>query len=262
MEIERPLAKSPLLSEKVIERDYTKGIEGQLGANKPPDEVTPDPAEQVKPNPSDQQFVHNIPSDQGPGPNQFSFDKEITDDPSDITDQDAAGFELASGSAKAFANTVGDIIKVKVPEISYMFVKIDTNSIENHIKRGNINEQARPVFQQINIDTRQALEFSDDEIKMWKKAFKEYLEYKQIKIANPETAFWVATLVLATTQGIKIRELNKNNKQYIVDAINSWNPEYFESFRAKVDEAESKKEDKTEKETKEVKDSKTSKKTL
>jgi hypothetical protein len=73
---------------------------------------------------------------------------------------------------------------------------------------------------------------------MWKKAFKEYLEYKNIAAANPETAFWIATGVLVVTQGFKIVQLKKNNNQYIVDAINSYNPGYFESFKAK--QAESK----------------------
>jgi len=49
------------------------------------------------------------------------------------------------------------------------------------------------------------------------------MAFKNIKDTNPETAFWIATATLVVTQGIKVRELRKNNKQYIVDAIKSRN---------------------------------------
>jgi hypothetical protein len=253
--LEKSSAISPLLGDPVIVRDYTQGIDKQL----------------VEPGQSKEKVMNDEPKDTsqqqnqnfnqpppGQGPNQFSFNRDI-DDTTDASDDDQPGMNLAAGSAKAFANVVGDIIKVKVPEICNAFVKIDLNSIETHIINGNINENLRDVFKQINIDTREGLEFSEDEIKMWKKAFKEYLEYKNIAVANPETAFWLATGVLITTQTIKVRELSKKNQQYIVDAINSYNPGYFDSFRAKMNK-EPEKETPSE-EKKETKD-KTDKKTL
>lgn len=235
--IKRSLTVSPLLSEKVIERDYTKGIETQLGGQqsttyKAP-EPQPDPNPISKPEPPPQQeFGHRFEEPAG-----FQFQEDI--DPSDVTGDEPTGegMNLAAGSAKAFANVIGDMIKVKVPEVSYQFVKVDLNSIESHIQNGNIQPALRDVFHQINATTLDALQFSDEEIKMWKKAFKEYLEYKNIAAANPETAFWIATGVLVLTQGIKVNQLSNMNKQYIVDAINSYNPGYFDSFRAKQNES-------------------------
>jgi hypothetical protein len=250
----QPLEKSPvispLLGEPVIVRDYTQGIEKQLGEPGQSKIIN----DEAKDTSQQNQNFSQPPPPPGQGPNQFSFNRDI-DDTTDATDDDPSGMNLAAGSAKAFANVVGDIIKVKVPEICNAFVKIDLNSIETHIINGNINENLRDIFKQINIDTREGLEFSEDEIKMWKKAFKEYLEYKNIAVANPETAFWLATGVLITTQTIKVRELSKKNQQYIVDAINSYNPGYFDSFRAKMNkEPEKETPSQEKKEKKETKD--------
>lgn len=243
--LEKPSRKSPLLSEPVIERDYTQGIESQIDSGGTP---TQEPIPETPPTPTPppdqgassttgQQsgFDTNFSQSDTEGPKGFSFEEPV-DDASDVQGDEAPGFEMASGSAKTFANVIGDLIKVKVPEVTFNFCKVDTNSIEKHIANGNINPSLREVFHNINGATFEALQFSDDEIKMWKKAFKEYLEYKNIKTANPETAFWIATGTLVVTQGIKTRELSKNNKQYIVDAINSYNPEYFDTFRAKKNE--------------------------
>ena len=259
--LEKSFAISPLLAEPVIERDYTRGIDSQLassklGASQGSEKVIDNPP---PPPPSDPSPPTPGATTEG-GPAGFSFNEEI-EDKSDVTGEEEPGFNLASGSAKTFANVIGDIIKVKVPEISYQFVRIDLNNIETHIINGNINENLRDVFRQINTGTRESLEFSEDEIRMWKKAFKEYLEYKNIAVANPETAFWIATGVLATTQVIKIRELGKANKGYIVDAINSYNPGYFDSFRVKKDMGPEKKDkDPENKET--GKDKKTDKQSL
>jgi hypothetical protein len=233
---------SPLLSDAVIERDYTQGIESQIGN---PQQNFTNTSTQTQSEPIQSQASGpGSGSGAGPSPNDNGFDspkgfsfEEDASDLSDIQDGDPSGFELASGSAKTFANVIGDLIKIKVPEVTFQFCKVDMNSIEAHILNGNINAGLREPFQNVNIATREALEFSDDEIKMWKKAFKEYLEYKNIKVANPETAFWIATGTLVLTQGIKVVELKKNNKKYIVDAINSYNPSYFESFKAKKNEA-------------------------
>lgn len=232
-EPKRSLSISPLLSDDVIVRDYTKGIEGQLdGAEKAETYKAPDPDPNQKPQTPPEQKQHSEFNHNFTEPSQFSFDQEI-DSASDIKGDEPPGLTLDGSSAKAFANVIGDMIKAKVPELSYNFVKVDLNSIETHILNGNIDAGLRDVFKQINAGTLEALQFSDDEIKMWKKAFKEYLEYKNIAAANPETAFYIATGVLILTQGIKITQLTKNNKQYIIDAINSYNPEYFNSFRVK-----------------------------
>ena len=250
--LEKSPTTSPLLSDAVIERDYTQGIESQISGNgsgatsgqyRPPEQNTgPSQSQQQQSYGQQQQF--DSPGDFD-APKGFSFEEEL-DDPSDTQDGDPAGFELASASAKTFANVIGDIIKTKVPEMSYGFCKIDMGSIETHIANGNINPNLRDPFIRVNENTREGLEFSDDEIKMWKKAFKEYLEYKNIKGANPETAFWIATATLVVTQGIKVTQMKKENKKLIVMAINNYNPEYFESYKAKQGDAPEEKVSKAE----------------
>lgn len=257
--LEKSPRSSPLLSDAVIERDYTQGIESQISGSGPaPTSNQYQPPEQSAPKQDQrqgqpagpppgagQQHQFDAPGD-FESPKGFSFEEEFEGDPSDAQDGEEPGFELASASAKTFANVIGDIIKTKVPEMSYGFCKIDMGSIETHIANGNINPNLRDPFIRVNENTREGLEFSDDEIKMWKKAFKEYLEYKNIKGANPETAFWIATATLVVTQGIKVTQMKKENKKLIVMAINNYNPEYFESYKAKQGDAPEEKVSKAE----------------
>jgi len=239
--LEKPTTRrSPLLADAVIERDYTKGIESQIDQGQQKQVSSTAPPEKGEPTatgPTEQTFNTDFSApEDGEQPKGFSFQEEV-DDPSDVTGEEEAGFNLASGSAKTFANVIGDLIKIKVPELTFNYCKVDIGSIKVHINNGNIHPSLGEVFENINIGTLEALQFSDDEIKMWKKAFKEYLEYKDIKAANPETAFYIATATLVLTQGIKTRELAKSNKKYITDAINSFNPSYFDSFRVKQEQA-------------------------
>jgi hypothetical protein len=238
-EPKRSLSVSPLLSDDVIVRDYTKGIETQLSGGKPKIEPYKAPEQQQqhapkpepKPDPAPSQAAFNHPSD-FTEPAGFQFQEDV--DPSDVTGDEPAGdMNIASGSAKGFANVIGDMIKIKVPEIAYPFIKVDMGSIEAHIANGNMHPSMRDVFTQVNEQSLAAIGFSDDEIKMWKKAFKEYLEYKNIAAANPETAFWIATGVLALSFGIKFNQLSKQIKQMLVDSITSYNPGYYDSFAAK-----------------------------
>jgi hypothetical protein len=46
---------------------------------------------------------------------------------------------------------------------------------------------------------------------------------KNIKDTNPEAAFWFATAILVVVHKMKMNEVRKNNKQYIIDAIKSRN---------------------------------------
>ena len=237
--LEKPRTKSPLLADAVIERDYTKGIENQLGGEPSKVDATAPPQQSSEPSATgttQQNFNTDFTAPEGEQPKGFSFEQEV-DDPSDVTGEEEAGFNLASGSAKTFANVIGDLIKIKVPEMTFNYCKVDMGSIKTHIAAGNMHPSLGEAFENVNNDTFEALQFSDDEIKMWKKAFKEYLEYKDIKAANPETAFWIATGTLVVTQTIKTRELAKGNKSHITNAINSYNPAYFDSFKVKQGKA-------------------------
>lgn len=228
---------SPLLASPIIEKDYTRGIESQI--DKPTPDTTPKSdgaiADPPPKEPDQTQFTHadHFEPDKTKG---FSFEAPIDDDASDITDDDAPGFDLASTSAKAFANTIGDLIKVYVPQITYSYAGVDINSIKMHIANGNMQAGMNEAFENVNKNTFEALQFEDDEIKMWKKAFKEYLEYKNLQFANPENSFWVATAILFGVQGMKGVQASKQNKQFIRDSIMSYNPAFYEEFKEKKEE--------------------------
>lgn len=247
MQLEKIGSTSPLLSDAVIERDYTKNIEGQLNGQNgqtqqqsQPQPPVDDPFEETgSAGQQDQQQQYQQPGPGGDfdGPKGFAFKEEIEGDPSDTEDGDDGPFAMASGSATTIANVIGDLIKIKVPDMTFKYCKVDLGNIEMHINSGNIAPSLREPFQQINAATHEALEYSDDEIKMWKKAFKKYLEYKKIKAANDETAFYIASGTMALTTVINMRALKKQNEQYIIHAINSYNPGYFEGFAAKTGKA-------------------------
>ena len=55
---------------------------------------------------------------------------------------------------------------------------------------------------------------SEDEIKMWKKAFKEYLEYKNIKTANPDRS------LLTGFANIKTGLTIKQNALIVLSCVN------------------------------------------
>jgi hypothetical protein len=244
--IKRPQAVSPLLAGPIIERDYTQGIESQLESEEPGQSGPSPGAEGAGPGEAEhkEQFTHSdhFEPDETKG---FSFEEPVSDDPSDIGGDEPPGFDLSSTTAKAFANTIGDLIKVYVPQITFSYSGVDLSSIKMHVNNGNMQAGMVDAFLEVNKNTFEKLQFEDDEIKMWKKAFKEYLEYKNVKFANPENSFWMATIALFGVQTIKGIQANKQNKQFIHDAIMSYNPEFFESFKAKNAE-EPEKEEKSE----------------
>jgi hypothetical protein len=240
--------KSPLLK-PVIERNYTRGISiNEQGAvtspaGKEPIPPPPPPDANVKgaenqpsspapgdqgagkqssPSPGGQQY--NIPADETKG---FTFD-DIPTSPSDIEDGDhGEGIGITSASAKTFANFVGDAIQLYLPKFSYNYSKIDIENVIVNIQKGILTEKWLEAFTTINIRTEEGLKISDDAIRMWKKAFKDYLEYKNIKLANPETAFWGATAVLLFDQGLRTYQIKKANEEYMRQALQHDSPNLF-----------------------------------
>lgn len=235
---------SPLLGSPIIERDYTKGIEHQLDTGGPapgPEQgggAAPVPDDEIK---QDQTFHENFNPDETQG---FKFDQP--EDASDVGSGGEPGFSLAGTSAKAFANTLGDLIKVYVPALTYSYAKVDINSIKQHIDHGNISPGGYDGFMQVNESTLKSLQFEDDEIKMWKKACKEYMEYKNFAGANPENSFYIATAALIGVHSIKTVQCRRQNEDLIRQVISSYNPEFFNTQPAKEAEPE-KEESKTDK---------------
>jgi len=263
---------SPLLEESVIERGYTKGVEYFIQGKTEPD---PGP-EQQKDEFAD---LPKDPDEKGPEvkevfvkdeTHEFSFDKEPADpgeggippppkdgtqpsgggipEPPEHGTMESGGFELSDTSAKAFAKVAGQFIKIYAPQIMFEgFAKVDLNNIQYHIDLGNLHGDMLDVFDKINQNTWQSLQYQDDEIKMWQEAFQAYLVYKNFEGINPETAFYLASAGLAASGYLRTRESIKINKEYLNKAIKSYNPDFFlkkevEEEREKIEKEEPQKE--------------------
>jgi hypothetical protein len=230
-------SKSPLLK-PVIERDYTKGINinsdnGVASSSQPdppPQQQTqqqqPGAASQSQPQPPPQQKFNMSP----PPPDstkEFSFD-EIPEGASDINADDSlSGINISSASAKTFANFAGDAIQMYLPKATYGYSKIDIENVIVNIEKGYLTNNWLDAFNRINENTEAALQISDDAIKMWKKAFKDYLEANNIAFANPTTALILATMVLLADQGVKAYQIRKANEEYMRQALEKSSPGIF-----------------------------------
>jgi hypothetical protein len=221
-------SKSPLLKQ-VIERDYTKGI--NITDPSPSEPVSSTAQPQPKPGaaagptpgaPPPPKF--NIPDDT----KAFTFD-EVSGDPSDVSaDDTGGGIGISSASAKTFANFVGDAIQMYLPKLTYGYSKIDIENVIVNIEKGLLTKNWLDAFVHINANTEEALQISDDAIKMWKKAFKDYLESENIAFANPKTALILATVVLLADQGVKAYQIKKANEEYMRQALEKSSPGIFQ----------------------------------
>lgn len=226
------ITKSPLLT-PVIERDYTKGLTVDTGTQTATIEAS---TEQKQSQPTQQQQSQtqpkpdagqkfNIPSDET---KEFSFE-DIPESPSDVGAEDhAEGIGISGASAKSFANFAGDAIQMYLPKMTYGYCKIDIENVIVNIESGNLTNNWLEAFTTINERTEEALQISDDAIKMWKKAFKDYLESENIAFANPKTAFLLATVVLLADQGVKAYQIRKANEDYMRQALEKSNPGEFQ----------------------------------
>ncbi len=222
------ITKSPLLT-PVIERDYTKGIDDfsleppkgstqQLGATEPGNAPPkPPPTGQTKPQ---DDFTKG-----------FAFDEEPVD-PNDVNEGETLdGVNFPAGSAKTFANFAGDAIKIYLPRLTYSYAKIDIDNVIFNVQQGNLDNKWIAAFTQINDNTEQGLQIPDETIKMWKKAFKDYLEYEKMSFANPKTTFIIATIVLLADQGVRAWQIRKQNENFMKEALEQTSPEKFKRFK-------------------------------
>jgi hypothetical protein len=226
-------SKSPLL-QPVIKREYTNGLtlddkgavtkinQQELGAGSAPP-PPPGPDKNTAPPPPPPPGSFNIPDDT----KGFTFN-DIPEDPNDINENDHSdGVSISSASAKTFANVVGDAIQMYIPQLTYKICEVDMDSVKLHVERGILTTNFIEFFDDVNSRAKEALKISDDKIKMWKKAFKDYLEYKNFKAANPETAFWVACGVLATDITVSTYMLRKSHIEMMEQAIRHCSPDLF-----------------------------------
>jgi len=227
-------SKSPLL-EPVTQRDYTKGINFNTKGSGPAPAPVPDPG----PGPATGSATSPLPGENtGPKPNftppagddntkPFTFDSE-TDNASDLlAGEEGPGINIPAGSAKTFANFVGSAIQTYLPKATYGYVKIDMENILVNVEKGTLTGNWIETFEKINKNTEEALKIPDESIKMWKAAFKDWLEYKNIEAANPTTAFVAATVLLLSDQGIRAWSIKQDNEGYVRQGIEASNPGTF-----------------------------------
>ena len=252
--IEQVPVNSPLLAKTIIERDYTAGIESQVKTEGPVadepiiDEPLPE-EEKVKEGPKPEDTTKEFTFDRDPVPDTppGTVDDGSTVEESELLDVEVdEPFKLPEASAKAFANVVGNLISIYAPKFAFNYSRIDMNNIRKHIREGNIHQEFEDTFEKCNENTWRALQFDPEEIKMWKKAFQEYMEYKNMAIANPETAFWVATGALGVSLGDSMIRCKKDNQKLVVDVLKTTNPEMFKDYMEQK-EAEDNIDDKKEK---------------
>lgn len=225
--IKTDTSKSPLLK-PVIERDYTKGFEINQPAAEPAPGPEPSPGPKAAspgPSPGPQKGPEmNFNKPEGDFTKEFSFDAPVDND-SDLQDGEAGpGVSVPMGSAKTFANFVGNAIQLYLPKATYGYVKIDIDNAIVNVEKGYLQGKWIDTFRKINENTEEALKIPDESIKMWKAAFKDWLEYKQMAFANPETAFIAATILLLADQGVRAYSIKKQNEKFMRDAIEESNP--------------------------------------
>jgi len=253
--IEPVPVNSPLLADEVIVRDYTSGVDSQLGSQPPP----PDPGSPIDPGqggPGDPPPASTPPPSGGEydldpdakrmedPTREFTFSEDLSSGPGasppgDKSPVDAKlddgptgdGFVLPEASAKAFSEMAGNALGIYVPKFSYESVKIDMNNVRMHVNEGNLSPEFAGIFDQANTNTLEALKFDPEEIKMFKKTLKDYLEYKNVGFANPETAFWAMLAILGTKQFYMINSLKKENRKLVLDALKITNPGMFKDYR-------------------------------
>jgi hypothetical protein len=224
-------SRSPLL-QPVIERDYTRGLASsvQPGAQGGGETVSPPPGEpQPRPQPQPGTSAGTTPPTESQKPNynpppddttkSFSFDEDNTS-ASDLHDgEPAPPLTMPPGSARTFANFVGNAIQLYLPKATYAYVAFDMNNVVFNVEKGNLTSNFIEVFRGMNEGAKEALKIPDDNMKMWKAAFQHWLEYKQMTFANPTTELIAATMLLITDQGIRVYSLKKTFERYMKEAI-------------------------------------------
>jgi hypothetical protein len=228
--------RSPLL-QPVIQRDYTKG----LGAASVQPTPAPGPSASAAPAPGPTPGPtagpnYNKPPDAPPvndGTKEFQFN-EVNDSESDLQEgEQGPGVTIPAGSARTFANTIGNMIQIYLPRATYGYVKIDIENARMNAINGVLGMNWIEEFEKMNATAEEGLKIPDESIKMWKAAFQHYLEYKNVTIANPETEFWVATGVLLLDQGIRTISIKNQLEEIMRQAIAHSQPDSFvhENFK-------------------------------
>jgi hypothetical protein len=225
-------SKSPLLK-PVMQRDYTKGIgsTSEPTATPAPEPVNKVTSQQGPSEPGAQANFQKPSQENGPLPGDstkaFSFD-EATETSSDLGEGDQGpGVGFPTGSARTFANTIGNIVQIYLPRATYAYCKIDMENVRMNVEKGHLGMNWIEPFEEMNKSAEDGLKIPDESIKMWKAALQHFLEYKKVAFANPETEFYAATAVLLVDQGARAYSIKKQLEDYMRQALAESHPEAY-----------------------------------
>lgn len=280
--IEPVPVNSPLLSDEIIVREYTTGIDSQVSGPDPaptPDpDIVQDQGVSGGPLPSDTPPSDTPPGDAPKGDlhldpdveklqdttREFTFSGDLSQPPggapaddkvksptdASISEEGTDALVVPEVSAKAFAELAGNIVGIYVPKWGYEYVKIDMKNIRTHVHKGNLAPDFFNIFEDVNEKVKEELKFDPEEIKMFKKATKDYVEYKGVEWANPETTFFISAGALSLSFGQKLIGLKKELNLMVLDGLKVTNPSLFKDFkdestaREHVDNGKAEKKDK------------------
>ena len=182
--------------------------------NQPP----PPPVQQPQiPSDSPQMFFDQIMGPQSSDPNASKTGSGPQTPPGEI--------KMPSAQAANFSDTIGNIFNTYVPPIMHTLItKVDENNVMMWAERGLIHQTFVGTIKKVNENNLKTLKATEEEMDTWKKALKDFLEYKNIKAANPESAFYMATAFLVGNMIIKAKQASKETKELLWKAIQTSNP--------------------------------------
>ena len=249
LEIDVPLNASPLLNAPI--QELAQQTRMGVSQNTPPavqqTPTTPPPVSPSQPNlqsapyngksvvpPPITQTAPPVPPQTPSDSPQMFFDQMgKPPDPNAATKTTGGGgsttppgeIKMPSAQAANFSDTIGNIFNTYVPPILHTLItKVDENNVLMWADRGLIHPTFIGTVRQINEVNLKNLKATEEEMNTWKKALKDFLEYKNIKAANPESAFYLASAFLVGNMIIKAKQSAKETKELLWKAIQTANP--------------------------------------
>jgi hypothetical protein len=254
------LMSSPLINTPVIERNINvlpeENYQKQFQSTAPEKQIQPEQQQQhqhqQQPKNENNQSNKNIQEDafdEDSRLRQMTFqqeeksseetdenaDKETEEEIEDKTDPKTVGF--SDIGSKVFGDTIIDGSAYYVPIFINEFTKIDINSARIFVAKGLLAPEFLETFEKCNANNFEALKLTPEEIKMLKKAFKEYLKIKQFTFANEENAFWAQLGMVGLRLGITAMKQSRENKKIILETLRLTNPEIFKPTQKEYNEA-------------------------
>lgn len=246
---------SPLVSMPVIERDYTSG---EIGGGSPSNQMSSAPVEPTpapSPEPTNAQMAQVVapaqsaPSGPPPPPPQSApsgpppppvddgmgsgdiYDgldevpeMQYSDDLGSMDLGGSVGSEetevqIPRSTAKAAAKQIVDLLSYGTNMLIDNSVKIDINSIEMAITKGEIRPEVLDAVKKINSNTTEALYLQEDEKQMLINGLVEVIIEKNITAASPTNALIMTAVTIAVTKFIAIKQAIAANKKLVTDLL-------------------------------------------